>query len=87
MSCSFQCCLLAPRKGIAEKTAATKDVRPLDQINALFPVRQRQLHRGLKACHRKLAASRSLDPVFGREPAVELDRRVRLHNEDLDAVL
>ena len=44
---------------------------PLGDINALFPVRQRQPHQKLKACHRKLAAGR------GFEIALALDRRVR----------
>ena len=30
-------------------------------------------HQELKACHRKLAAGMSLDPVLGREPALVLD--------------
>ena len=70
---SLQCLLLAPCKGIVENNGRfTKDVRPLCQINALFPVRQRQPHQDLNACHRKLAASGSLDAVLGREPELAL---------------
>ena len=66
--------LLALRKGIVENNGRfTKDAKPLCEISALFPVRQRQPHQELKACHRKLAAGRSLDPVLGREPALALD--------------
>ena len=43
---SIQCLLLAPCKGIVESIEGfTTDVKPLCQINALFPVRQRQPHQ------------------------------------------
>ena len=70
----FQCLLLGPCKGVVENSGRfTKDVKPLCKINAFFPVRQRQPHEKLKACDRKLAAGRSLDPGLGREAALALD--------------
>ena len=70
---SFQCLLLAPCKSIVGNIGrSTKDVKPLGHINALFAVPQRQPYQDLNACHRKLAAGKSLDPVLGREPALAL---------------
>ena len=66
----------------------TMNVKPLCQINALFPVRQRQQHQELKPCHQMLASGRSLDIVLGREPPLALDSLLHSnHRLDVEVLL